>query len=85
MKVRTNFHMASSFYDNREFFSTGDVVQISIHCLEASAPGGIRAKWSTSVPTFELNFRSLGLICPNLRPIYQLVVDWLKLRTQILG
>ena len=71
VKVRTRFPHADSFRDNRPFIRGKDVLQISTHCFEAFAPEAVRSKGIPSCPNLEPKIRSLSLICPNLRPIYQ--------------
>jgi hypothetical protein len=71
VKVRTRFPHVDSFYDNRLFIRRKDVLQISTHCLEAFALQVVRGKGIPSCPNLEPNFRSLGRIRPNIRPIYQ--------------
>ena len=70
-KVRHDFHLSSSFHDNRTFFRGEDAKQVSIRCLAYSALEAVRARWFIACPNFEPTFRSLRLIRPNLRPIYQ--------------
>src|SRR5260370_41766888 len=66
----TRFPRADSFYDNRLFLCRKDVLQISTHCLEAFAPEVVRSEEIPSCPNLEPKIRSLGLIRPNLQPIY---------------
>src|ERR1700730_15115602 len=63
-------------------FQAKDARQISTPCHETSAPEAVRGEGNSSCPNLEPKIRSSGLICPNLRPIYQLV-NWLNLRTKM--
>ena len=51
-------------------FQAKDARQISTPCHETSAPEAVRGEGNASCPNLEPKIRSLGLICPNLRPIY---------------
>src|SRR5260221_2212817 len=64
------FPFPGSFHASRSLFSRKDAIEISIHCLETSAPEAIRGEGNASCPSLEPKIRSLGPICPNLRPIY---------------
>src|SRR6266566_3247638 len=55
-------------------FQAKDARQISTPCHETSAPEAVRGEGNSSCPNLEPKIRSSGLICPNLRPIYQLPV-----------
>jgi hypothetical protein len=57
---------------NKIFFIVWDAVHTSIKCIEASALGAAPAMSFSDVPIFQPDFRSLSLICPNLRPICDL-------------
>ena len=52
-------------------FRAKDARQISASYLEISAPEAVRGEGNSSCPNLEPKIRSSGLICPNLRPIYQ--------------
>src|SRR6266581_6190316 len=52
-------------------FQAKDARQISTPCHETSAPEAVRGEGNSSCPNLEPKIRSSGLICPNLRPIYQ--------------
>src|SRR5438270_3851827 len=51
-------------------FQAKDAQQILASCLETPAPEAVRGEGNASCPNLEPKIRSLGLICPNLRPIY---------------
>src|SRR5207245_11011747 len=51
-------------------FQAKDARKFSASCLETSAPEAIRGEGNSSCPNLEPKIRSLGPICPNLRPIY---------------
>src|SRR5258707_2774986 len=89
------FPLPGSCHASRSLFSRKDAIEISIHCLETSAPEAIRGEGNSSCPSLEPKIRSLGPICPNIHPIYQegqakpgrpakLMVNWLNVRTQML-
>src|SRR5260221_14746137 len=65
------FPFPGSFHASRSLFSRKDAIEISIYCLETSAPEAIRGEGNSSCPSLEPKIRSLGPICPNIHPIYQ--------------
>ena len=72
VKVRHDFHLASSFPDNGIFFRRKDARQISIACFASSAPGAVQARWFIACSILEPKIRSLRLIPSNFQPNYQL-------------
>jgi len=68
----TRFPYVVLFSDNRQFIGRKDAQKISTRYFEAFAPEAVRGGVMSSCPNLEPDFRSLELICPNLRPIYQL-------------
>src|SRR5216683_1608777 len=64
------FPSPGSFHASRSLFSRKDAIEISIHCLEVSAPEAVQGEVIPSCPNLESDFRSLGLIRPNLHLIY---------------